>query len=88
MPSPDSIQQRLKWVLLPKGLSDDGQEVVFSVFLAPAMTANDVDGAPTLATFVDFVDWPATLSTITCAPANSPGAKSRPLMIGISDARK
>lgn len=57
MPSPDSLRLTIKWLLLPNGLSADGQELVFSVFVAPALTGDDAGGPLTLADFPDLLDW-------------------------------
>jgi len=64
VPSPDSRRQTITWVLLPKGLSDDGGQLFFSVYVAPALVADEVGGAPTLADFPDWLDWPATLAGV------------------------
>ena len=63
MPSPDSRRQRVTWVLLPKMVATDPQELVFSVFVGPALTADSEGGSPTLADFPDWLDWPATLAS-------------------------
>jgi hypothetical protein len=64
MPSPESLQQRLAWVPLPAGLSDDGSEALFSVHLSMALTFDDVGAAATLADFPDLLDWPTTLGSV------------------------
>ncbi|MFG3116289.1 hypothetical protein ACGF4C_17985 [Streptomyces sp. NPDC048197] len=55
-----TIDQRIQWVLLPAGLSPDGSQARFSLFVAPRLGA---DRAVTLADFPDFQDWPARLAT-------------------------
>ncbi|MFD8545335.1 hypothetical protein [Streptomyces sp. NPDC059649] len=55
-----TIDQRIQWVLLPAGLSPDGGQARFSLFVAPRLGA---DRAVTLADFPDFLDWPARLAT-------------------------
>ena len=64
MPSPDSLRLTVKWVLLPNGISADGQELLFSVYAALALAGDDAGGTPTLADYPDLLDWPATVAGI------------------------
>ncbi len=62
MPSADSLRLTIKWVLLPNGISADGQELLFSAYAALALAGDDVGGPPTLADYPDLLDWPATVA--------------------------
>ena len=62
MPSADSLGLTVKWVLLPNGMSADGQELLFSAYAALALAGDDAGGPPTLADYPDLLDWPATVA--------------------------
>ena len=62
MPSPNNHRQRVTWVLLPKEVSQNPLQLVFSVFVGPALTVSSAGAKPTLADYPDWLDWPATLS--------------------------
>jgi hypothetical protein len=64
VPSPDNLRLTIKWLILPNGLSADGQDLVFSVFAAPALAGNETGGPLTLASFPDLLDWPGTLAGV------------------------
>jgi hypothetical protein len=61
MPLPDSLGLEVAWVPLPNGVSDDGSELLFSVFVAPALTGDDSGGTPALAHYPALLDWPAVV---------------------------
>ena len=51
------LHQLVQWILLPNGLTPDGQ-LSASVYVAPRLRPGD---PATLADFPDFADWPAQL---------------------------
>jgi hypothetical protein len=56
-------KQALLWTALPNGYSADGSSLRLSLLLSPRLDAEA--GPQHLATFPDFVDWPATLAAAT-----------------------
>jgi len=53
-----AIEQRLQWIALPVGVSEDGADLRLSVMVAPRLRT---DESATLAPFADFLDWPARI---------------------------
>src|SRR4051812_2784408 len=62
MPSADSLGLTVKWVLLPNGMSADGQSLLFSAYAALALAGDDAGGPPRLVDYPDLLDWPATVA--------------------------
>lgn len=55
--------QNIIWTALPNGLTPAGDRLRLSVLVSPRLVANTPVG--TLAEFLDFVDWPATVGGLT-----------------------
>ncbi|MGY3319578.1 hypothetical protein [Arthrobacter sp. TE12232] len=73
-------RQIVQWILLPGGLTADGQ-LAASVFIAPRLRP---DGQVTLADFPDFADWPQALADLELRIVRPDGETEAPLSIGIN----
>ncbi|MCU1574739.1 MAG: hypothetical protein JWO93_2821 [Micrococcaceae bacterium] len=73
-------RQTVQWILLPGGLTADGQ-LAASVFIAPRLRP---DGQATLADFPDFADWPQTLAGLDLRIVRPDGETEAPLTVAMS----
>jgi hypothetical protein len=67
MPSPESLRLTVTWLPLPNGLSADGIDLLFSVFVAFALTGDDAGGPPTLEDYPDLLAWPDVMPRLDLA---------------------
>ncbi|MEU3783130.1 hypothetical protein [Streptomyces sp900129855] len=72
--------QLVQWILLPGGLTGDGQ-LRASVFVAPRLHPG---GNATLADFPDFADWSSVLNGLTLLVERPDGATEAPLRVTAS----
>jgi hypothetical protein len=73
-------RQIVQWILLPGGLTADGQ-LAASVFIAPRLRPG---GQATLADFPDFADWPQALAGLDLRIIRPDGETEAPLSITIN----
>ena len=73
-------RQSVQWILLPAGLTPDGQ-LAASVFVAPRLQPSET---ATLADFPDFADWPAALAGLELAVVRPDGATEAPLAMSVA----
>jgi hypothetical protein len=65
-------KQTIAWTLLPRGLSSDGTQFLFSALVTPRLMSSV--SPPTLSLFPDWTDWPSTVAsaTFTLQPSGAP----------------
>ncbi|GAA2845834.1 hypothetical protein Acy02nite_47500 [Actinoplanes cyaneus] len=73
-------RQTVQWILLPNGLTPDGQ-LSASVFVAPRLRPGD---AATLADFPDFADWPAVVAGLELTLVRPDGVTEAPLAMSVT----
>lgn len=73
-------RQSVQWILLPAGLTPDGQ-LAASVFVAPRLRPSE---AVTLEDFPDFADWPAVLAGLELAIVGPDGVSEAPLNLSVA----
>lgn len=73
-------KQSVQWILLPNGLTGDGQ-LSASVFVAPRLRPG---GPATLADFDDFADWPAVLAGLELSIELPDGTVEAPASVTVS----
>ncbi|GAA1531907.1 hypothetical protein GCM10009827_057080 [Dactylosporangium maewongense] len=72
--------QLVQWILLPNGLTADGQ-LSASVFVAPRLRPSE---PATLADFPDFADWRSVLDGLHLVLERSDGATEVPMSVAVS----